>query len=156
VFTSISHSARWQNVVLLENFRDWMKKYPGGGWPEKVSQKISQIAKEKGAAPPSFMQVEGGKELLPLLKLALAGGRMPGVTYSFSPTGRYGGKRIAHMVSLVHLDEKYACILDNNFPGDNRYEWISVNDFVRTFTGGGKSGWAVILLDPGPPTLPWN
>lgn len=155
VFTSISHAARWSRVELLENFRDWMRKYPGGGWPEKVDTMIGKIAKEKGVPPPLYMQVQGGREKLDLLRAALASNRMVCVTYSFSPTGRYGGKRIAHMVNLVHLDDKYACILDNNYPGENAYEWISVDQFVQTFTGG-KSGWAVILIDAGPPPLPWN
>jgi hypothetical protein len=39
---------------------------------------------------------------------------MPAVTYGYSP--RYGG-RVAHMVNLVHLSERWAAILDNNFPG---------------------------------------
>lgn len=155
VFTSISHSARWSNVGLLENFRDWMKRYPGGGYPSKVDQKIAQIAKEKGVPPPAYLQIEGGRETLDVLRAALASGRMPGVTYSFSPTKRYGGQRIAHMVSLVHLDDKNAAILDNNYPGIDKYEWISVEEFLQTFTGG-RSGWAVILLDAGPPPLPWN
>lgn len=155
VFTSIAHSARWQRVELLENFRDWMKQYPGGGYPEKVTQKIAEIAKEKGVPPPAYIQIEGGREVLDTLRAALASGRMPGVTYSYSPSGRYYGKKIAHMVSLVHLDQKWACVLDNNFPGEDKYEWMSVEEFLRTFTGG-RSGWAVVLLDPGPPPLPWN
>lgn len=155
VFTSISHSARWQRVDVLENFQAWMKQYPGGGWPDKTAQKIAQLAKERGVTPPPFIQVEGGREVLEILKAAIDSGRMPAVTYSFSPTGRYGGKKIAHMVSLVHLDEQYAVILDNNFPGEATYEWCSIDEFLRSFTGG-RSGWAVILLDSGPPPLPWN
>jgi hypothetical protein len=156
VFTSISHSARWSHVELLENFRDYMRKYPGGGWPDKVTKMVNQIAKDKGALPPPYLQVEGGRELLDVLRAALASNRMPAVTYSLSPTGRYGGRKIAHMVSLVHLDDKRACVLDNNFPGDDKYEWMSIEEFVHTFTGGGRSGWAVVLLDAGPPPLPWN
>lgn len=155
VFTSIAHSARWQHVELLENFHDWMKQYAGGGYPEKVNQKIAQIAKEKGRPPPRYLQVEGGRELLDLLRAAVASGRMPAVTYYFSPSGRYRGQRILHMVSLVHLDSQYACILDNNYPGVDQYEWLTVDEFLRAFTGG-RSGWAVVLLDAGPPPLPWN
>lgn len=156
VFTSISHSARWAHVELLENFRDYMTKYPGGGWPEKVDKYIAKIAKDRGVAPPQYVQVEGHREVLATLKAALKSGRMPAVTYAFSPTGRYGGRKIAHMVSLVHLDEKYACVLDNNYPGEDKYEWMSVDEFYRSFTGMGGSGWAVVLLADGPPVLPWN
>mgnify|MGYP002784804465 CR=1 FL=1 len=155
VFTSIAHSARWQRVELLENFRDWMKQYPGGGYPEKVNQKIAQLAKERGQAPPRYLQIEGGRELLEVLRAAVASGRMPSVTYFVSPSGRYRGQRIAHMVSLVHLDDRYACVLDNNYPGVDQYEWMSIDEFLRSFTGS-RAGWAVILLDPGPPPLPWN
>lgn len=155
VFTSISHSARWSNVELLENFRDWMRKYPGGGYPQKVDQKIKQISKEKGVPVPQYLQVEGGRETLDILRAALASGRMPSVTYSFSPTGRYGGKKIAHMVSLVHLDSQFACVLDNNYPGEDKYEWMTVDQFFQTYSGG-RSGWAVILLDAGPTAFPWN
>jgi hypothetical protein len=157
VFTSISHSARWQNVAVLEGFRDWMRKHPGGGYPQKVDRMIAEICNEKGVPPPSYLQVEGDD--LEVLKTACRSGRMPGVTYSYSPTGRYGGQRISHMVSLVHADDRHFVILDNNFPGragqENTYEWMTPAEFKKTYTGG-RSGWAVILLDPGPPLPPHN
>ncbi len=148
VFTSISHSARWQGVDLLADFRDWMRQHPGGGYPQKVDQMIQQIAKEKGLPVPRYIQVEGND--LQVLRAACRTGRLPGVTYSFSPTGRYGGGRISHMVSLVHADEKHFVVLDNNYPGDTNYEWLSPEEFQRTYSGGG-GGWCVILLDSPPP-----
>lgn len=148
VFTSIAHSARWQNVRVLEDFRDWMRRYPGGGYPEKVKAKITQICRERGVPEPEYIQVQG--EDLEILKIACKSGRMPSVTYCFSPTGRYGGGKIAHMVSLVHADENWFCILDNNYPGVDKYEWLTPAEFRRTYTCG-SGGWAVILLSPGPP-----
>lgn len=153
VFTSISHSARWQGIAALADFRDWMRKYPGGGWPEKVDQMIDKICREKGVAKPDYVQVEG--QDLEILRKACSSGRMPGVTYSFSPTGRYGGGRIAHMVSLVHADGQWFCVLDNNFPGADQYEWMSPDEFRKSYTGG-RSGWAIIFLAPGPPPPPRN
>lgn len=158
VFTSIDHSARWQQVPQLIGFRDWMTKHPGGGYPSKVTKMISLICKERGMPEPAYIQVEGAD--LEVLKKACASGRMPGVTYCFSPTGRYGGSRIAHMTSLVHADEKYFAILDNNYvqpgvPADKEIEWLSPEEFKRTYTGGG-GGWAVILLSSGPPPVPRN
>lgn len=153
VFTSITHSARWQNVPLLENFRDWMKQFPGGGYPQKVDEMIAKIAKEKGIAAPAYIQVEGDD--LEILKLACKTGRMPGVTYSFSPTGRYGGQQIAHMVSLPHADNQFFAVLDNNYPGDTAYEWLTPEEFKKTYAPGGR-GWAVILLNPSPPMPPKN
>ncbi len=148
VFTSISHQARWQGVDVLANFRNWMHSKPGGGYPEKVDAMIQRICKEKQATVPNYIQVEGDD--LETLNLALKTGRMPCVTYSFSPSGRYGGQRIAHMVNLAHLDSKWAAVLDNNFPGT--YEWMTPAEFQKTYA----PGWAVILLDAPPPPIPHN
>lgn len=152
VFTSIDHAARWQGVDSLVGFRDWMTRYPGGGWPQKVDQMIAKICKDRGVAKPRYLQVEGRD--LEILRTAIQSGRMPGVTYGYSPSGRYNRKRISHMVSLVHADEKSWAILDNNYPGN--YEWMSNKEFLAAYTDTGGSGWAVILLDPGPPPSPYN
>jgi hypothetical protein len=120
-----------------------------------MAERIKLICKDRGVPEPDYIQLEGGKEIFDILRSALAGGRMIGVTYSFSPTGRYNGQRISHMVNLVHLDERSACILDNNYIGTDKLEWITVDEFAKTFTGG-RSGWAVILLNAGPPVFPWN
>jgi hypothetical protein len=153
VFTSIAHSARWQNVPSLEDFRDWMTKHPGGGYPQKVTQMILRKCQETGVPEPAYVQVEGKD--LEILKLACKTGRMPAVTYSYSPTGRYGGGRIAHMVSLPHADNAWFCVLDNNYPGVDAYEWMSPDEFQKTYSAGGN-GWSVILLSPGPPPVPRN
>ena len=154
VFTSIGHSADWQNVEVLKDFRDWMTKHPGGGYPSKVDSMIEKICAEKGVPKPGYLQYEGGQT--ELLKMACKLGRMPAVTYCVSPTGRYGGSRIAHMVSLVHADDKGNFgILDNNYPGADQIEWLNEDEFKRTFTGMG-GGWAVILLAPPPPPVPRN
>jgi len=155
VFTSIHHSATWQDVPPLQEFPKWLidKGIPGGGYPEKVTKLISQMCKEKGVPEPEYIQVQGDD--LEVLKLACKTGRMPGVTYSFSPTGRYGGQRIAHMVSLVHADDSWFCVLDNNYTGATKYEWMTPAEFRKTYTGG-RAGWAVILLRQGPPPAPKN
>jgi hypothetical protein len=151
VFTSISHSARWQNVKVLQDFRDWMRSKPGGGYPSKVDRMILKLCSERSQPVPDYLQVEGTD--LEILKKACRTGRAVCVTYSFSPTGRYGGGRIAHMVNLVHADDRHFVILDNNYPGANAYEWLSPEEFRRTYTGGSQ-GWAVILLSPPPPPPP--
>lgn len=157
VFTSVGHAARWQSVLALEDFQAWMKRYPGGGWPEKLDQMIDRICREKGLPKPDYIQVQGGREILPIIQAAASTGRMPCVTYSRSPTGRYNGKPIAHMVNLAHADAAQVAVLDNNYltPTDNAFEWMSIDQFLRTFTGG-RSGWAVILLAPPPPPFPYT
>lgn len=158
VFTSIMHSARYQHVKVLEDFQDWMKQYPGGGYPDKVKQKIAQVCKERNVPEPAYIQVQGKD--LEILKLACRTGRMPAVTYSYG--SRYGGSKIAHMVSLPSAGagegpdgRGWYVVLDNNFPGANAYAWLSEADFLHTYAAGGQ-GWAVILLDCGPPPVPHN
>ncbi len=156
VFTSVTHAARWQHVEVLEEFQAYMRKYPGGGWPDKLAQKINDIARAKGVPPPKFVQAEGGEaELLPLVEAILKSNRMACITYCYSPSGRYGGRKIAHMVNCVYLDDKHACILDNNYPGTAKLEWITRAELGKTLTGG-RAGWVFALLDPGPPPLVWN
>jgi hypothetical protein len=145
VFTSIDHAARWQNVPELIGFRDFMTKYPGGGYPQKVDQ---FIPKKAGGKEVDYVQFTDS-DPAPLY-LALRTGRMPCITYGYSP--RYGGN-IAHMVNLVYLDDKWACILDNNFPAT--YEWVESKEFLRRWKMGG-GGWSLVLLSPGAPPIPRN
>jgi hypothetical protein len=138
-----------------------MTTRPGGGWPEKVDRVIDDLCRARKTPRPAYLQIEGRD--VELLRRACRGGRMPSVTYAFSPAGRYGGARIAHMVNLVHADDRWFAVLDNNFPGT--IEWMSPAEFQRVWTGGGANsggangggqGWAVILLADGPPPPPVN
>jgi hypothetical protein len=155
VFASLRHTGRWQNDPVFGGLFDWMKTKPGGGYPDKVDAMIKQYAQEKGLAVPDYLQVEDAD--LEILKLACRTGRMPGVTYGYSPSGRYNGQRIAHMVSLVAAGvgpQNWWAILDNNYPGT--LEWMSEAEFKKVYTGSQKTGWAVICLDPPPPPPPHN
>lgn len=150
VWTSIHHAALWQGVPALEEFPKWLidKRIPGGGYPGKVADLIPRICKDRGLPVPAYIQVQGDD--LEVLRLACRTGRMPAVTYSVSPTGRYGGSRIAHMVNIVHADEKWFAVLDNNYIGEDKLEWMTPEEFLRAYS----PGWAVILLDNGPPPPP--
>src|SRR5438132_258415 len=92
VFTSIHHAALWQDVPALQEFPKWLqsKGLPGGGYPGNVKSRITQICKERGLPEPEYIQVQGRD--LEILKLATKTGRLPAVTYSKSPTGRYSGQ----------------------------------------------------------------
>lgn len=148
VFTSIGHAARWQNERRLEDFQKAMRQEPGGGYPDKVD---AMIAKYGPGTP--YLQYEGKDTAV--LTAALGSGRMPCVTYDGHDGVHYAG-RIAHMVNLVAYDEAkdVACVLDNNFVGENELVWLSCQEFRDRW--GGDGGWAVVLLAPPPPPAPHN
>lgn len=152
VFASMRHSGLWADEPVFMALFEWMFTRPGGGYPEKVDRMVQRYCTLEGKALPPYVQIEGS-DLEPLRR-AVQAGLMPGVTYYRSPTGRYGGRRIPHMVSLVAAGPKWWAILDNNFPGT--IEWMSQEEFLRSYTDGSGKGWAIILLTPGPPPLPRN
>lgn len=159
VFRSIDHASRWANVAALYGMPEWMAGHkpviPGGGDPPKVSQLVAKIAAERGLPTPDILQVQNDD--LEILKAALKSGRMVSITYNYSPTpGRYKG-RIAHMVNLVHGDDAWFCVLDNNYIGEANLQWMDPATLKGVYTGGrGGKGWAVILLAAGPPPPPRN
>lgn len=150
VFTSITHSARYQWVEALLGFRKYMEGRPGGGWPEKVTAEVQRYCDKNGLQKPTVIQHAAGD--MEFLKVALRTGRMPAVTYDGRDGVFYRG-RIAHMVNLVHLSDRWAVILDNNYPG--QYLWMSPEEFRSRWLGNG-GGWAVVLLDSPPPPVPVN
>lgn len=153
VFTSIGHSADWHGIEALVDFRDWMTRRPGGGWPDKVDQMIAARCKEAGVPIPDYVQYEGAD--LGVLDRMCSAGLMPGVTYYRSPTGRYGGSKIYHMTTCLHADGKRYAILDNNYPGDNAVEWMDASEAKRALFDGGRY-WAFAFLRQGPPPVPRN
>lgn len=152
VFRSIDHAARWQNIPALIGFPEWLisKGIEGGGYPAKVDKLIPQICKDRGYPVPDYVQVEDTD--VAILKLASKTRRMICTTYSRSPTKRYGGSHIDHMINLSHFDDDWVAAFDNNFIGDANYEWMSPSEFLRV-ANEGKKYWAIIFLNP-PPTPP--
>ncbi len=146
VFASITWSARYQNERKLFDLFEKMRQEPGGGYPEKVDQMIAKYG--NGA---TYVQYEGNDSTI--LRAALATGRLPCVTYD-GHDPHYAGT-IAHMVNLTHLSSKWACISDNNFPRDDQHVWLTPDEFLQRWRGGGM-GWAVVLIAPPPPPPPWN
>jgi hypothetical protein len=152
VFTSIGMAADWCSEDALVGFRDWMRSRPGGGYPEKVTAMIRAICQERRTSEPRYLQLQGGD--LDLIARAVQQGHLACVTYSKSPTGRYAGRPIAHMVNCVAAragPHKLWAVLDNNFPGS--FEWMSEEEFRATYTMIG-GGWTVLLLRHGPPPPP--
>jgi hypothetical protein len=160
VWTSLNHSAYWANVEELFSLQQYMRTQPGGGWPDRVDTVLAKIA-------PTVEYVQYTGTDPGCIKLALKTGRMPCVTYGYSP--RYVGPRnpmgrISHMVNCVHLSDRLACVLDNNFVPDTpqeradpkTYEWMSPAEFVARWTGTDGTGWVVVPLHVGPPPIPVN
>lgn len=146
VFSSVGHAARFQNERRLVNFQADMRKELGGGYPDKLDRMI-----EKYGRGTPYLQYEG--QDLAVLRAALRTGRMPSVTYNGRDVHYHG--TIAHMVNLVHLDGRWATVLDNNFVGADELVWLSPEEFRQRWCGDGN-GWAVILLAPPPPPVPRN
>jgi len=146
-FASVQHSARFQNERRLWTFlNDVAAHERGGGWPAKMDAMIAKYGDGT-----RYLQYEGSDSAL--LEAALKSGRMPAVTYD-GHDPHYGLNRtIAHMVNLVYLDDKYAAILDNNFTADLSLMWMTRQEFLQRWTGGG-SGWAVVLVSPAPAPVP--
>lgn len=152
VFTSLHHASLWQDVPAVTEMPRWMisKGIAGGGYPSKVAQLIPKISQDRGLPTPEFVQAEHYDYAL--LKQVCGSGRMACTTYSKSPTGRYGGSHISHMVNVVHADDKHVVVLDNNYVGENAYEWMSPEEFRKA----GGLEWMVAFVDPPPPMPPHN
>lgn len=152
VFASMSHTGDWQSDELFNRMHKYMESHPGGGYPEKVDAMVKRAATELGLPIPKYIQIQDTD--IDIIKQALKNGYMPCITYGISPTGRYGGKTIAHMVNTVHGKGDTFAVLDNNFPGDNQLEFMNENQFKRAYTALGGKGWCIILLTNPPPPLP--
>ncbi len=150
VASSWEIAMRYQGLDALRGFRDWCAGYPGGGYPVKLDQQMHRFCKEKGLPVPEYLQYEGRDPTI--LRDALRSGRMVAVTYSGRDGVRYPGP-IAHMVCLIHFDEHWACLLDNNGIGENELLWLAPADFLARWTGT-ANGWAVVFLAPPPPPAP--
>jgi len=149
VGTSIEMASDWHHVRGYPGkYQVFLKRFPGGAWPEKAAQQIKEFAKANNVEPFDVLQSTNGD--LELLVSACKKGYMPCITYSRSPTGRYNGQKIAHMVNLrgARCGPSRAWVVkDNNYPG---YEWMSEEDFKRI-----HDGWAVIILNhPDPYPIP--
>lgn len=151
VFDSAHHAGDWQGDPLFYAIFQWMRKHPGGGWPEKFDSMIARASQELGLPIPEYIHVQDND--LEILKLACKNGLMPSSTYSWSPTGRYNGRRIAHMVNVVHASDEWFAVLDNNYIGENAYEWMKPTEFLKSYSGG-RTGWSIILLTKSPPPPP--
>ncbi len=132
----------YQDVEGLNAGKDspvWLmaKARPGGYYPSK----LEALFREAGLQTAWFSAEGSTDELLPIIEHYTRQGIPVGVTMNTGALYKY--KPIAHMVSCIHLDDQWACIVDNNNPG--YYHWMPRDEFARRLTGG-TVGWIVALL----------
>jgi hypothetical protein len=153
VMSSVEMSALWANLEELRGLRNWCAGQPGGGYPAKVDRQLTEFCQTRGIPVPEYVQEEGAG-LLPLVQQVLASGRIACVTYSGQDGVRYRGP-IAHMVCVVHADDRYVAILDNNAIGENDLLWMSPEEFRARFESR-SGGWLFYWKAPPPPPIPHN
>lgn len=146
VTSSIEMQARALGMEDFYGFRDWCANEPGGAYPSKVDDQIKRYCQAKGIPVPRYIQVEGGpQEIQSTLSQLDRSGRCAAITYG---TGeRYGNRQIAHMTFCPRFG-KYGVNLDNNFPGEDAYEWMEPVELVRRVCYPSGSGWVFSFLVP--------
>ena len=152
VMSSLEMAARWQGLEQLRGLRDWCATQPGGAYPGKVDRQIRDFCRSRGVPMPAYLQYEG-RNPGPLLELCEKTGRMACITYGRSP--RYGGP-IAHMVCCAKYGDRWAVVLDNNFPGERSYEWMPRDEILRRIGHPDGNAWIFVWLAPPPPPSPRN
>ena len=156
VMSSIEMAARWHGMEQMRGLRDWCANYPGGAYPEKVVQQIASFCRSKNIPVPAYLQYEG-PDPGPVIEAANKSGRMACITYGYGP--RYNSPYIPHMTACPKYSGNFAVCLDNNFPGENRYEWMAKDELIRRVRHsprGQSAGWVFVWLTSPPPPSPKN
>ena len=154
VFSAIEMAGLSCGLEQMRGWRNWCaENYNGGSWPEKNDACLRDWFAYKKIPPIPYIQYEG-KDPAPFMELCEKTRRPFGMTYGYSP--RYGGRSIQHMVTGVMFRSNYGVALDNNFPGEDRYEWVDRDEFIRRTIYPNKSAWLFCWLPPAPPLSPRN
>lgn len=109
---------RWQGRPATADY--WRRTYGNGEWPEDMAAKFNGE---------HIRFAETTKGDVKFLEWACKTRRGAGVTV-------LGG---AHMVALVHLDSKWACLLDNN--AVDTFIWVPRETFIAEWKA--SYGWAI-------------
>lgn len=143
VGASLLINGAYQGVPGMERGKDsewwrYLKARPGGSYPEKLEADVRKLY-------PGEKWVSWTGRVTDLIEEYTRAGYPVAATMN---TGiQYGWAPIHHMVSVVHLDDKLACVVDNNDPG--RFHWMSAADYKRRFVDG-QTGWLFVWLrNPG-------
>jgi len=113
------------------------KQRPGG----YDSRKFAGLVRDVDMRTPYF-QVEDDVEAVAAVVRHYTEQGVPCAT-TYNTGRRYLWQWIAHMVTTIHLDDEWACVVDNNFP--DAYFWMPASEWKSRVRYGGI-GWAVVLL----------
>jgi hypothetical protein len=127
-------------------------KHKGGNYPRGVDEQLAEWYKLKRLPLPAYGQYEGTAPEETLRKCDANRWLVCG-TYGRSP--RYPGP-IAHMVCFAKYSARLAAVLDNNFPGTDKYEWMEPAELVKRCKATGQSAWLFYWKYPAPPLAPYN
>lgn len=139
VIASILANGRFQGVPGLDAGKAsklWQaaKAAPGGYYPEKLEELIKRVLPGE-----RWFSWEGdGTDLVEEYSrqgYPVGGTMNTGAFYSYQP--------IHHMISVIHMDDEWACVVDNNNPG--KYHWMPRAEYDRRFVDGPK-GWGFVWL----------
>lgn len=145
VISSILVAGRYQSIPaarLQKQAELWRiaKSRPGGYSPEKLRRLVEEIAPEERWA--SYV----GTDSTVLDRLSAQGYAL---CVTMNTGSLYGYRPIHHMVNLLHIDERWAIVVDNNDPGV--YYIMPAPEFRRRWIDGG-TGWAWVWTDLPPST----
>lgn len=127
---------RWQGHYKMANL--WRNTYGNGEVADETWGFEDNLKAKLNKQGVRFAQTTNGD--VAFLEWACSTRRGCGVTVM-------GGR---HMVTLVHFDEEWAGILDNNNP--ETYIWVPRETFVSEWHN--SNGWAVTPVYTPPPPLP--
>jgi hypothetical protein len=129
VHASTVHLLHWQGEHDLAAW--WRRHYRGGEYASRLHARLEQA----GLRYAYTVRGDVG-----FLEWALRTRRGAGITYYPQ-----------HAVNLVHLDDEWAGLLDNN--RIERIVWVRRDEFVRRWQAYG--GWAWTLVYDPPPPIPF-
>ncbi len=139
VISSVLINGAYQGIPALAGLKGsnlWKtaKSRPGGYYPAKLEKLLNEVLPGE-----KWFSWEG--ESTDLVREYSAKGfpvattTNTGALYNYAP--------IHHMISLIHLDDKWACIVDNNDPG--KYHWMPAQEYNKRFRDG-QQGWGFVWL----------
>jgi hypothetical protein len=139
VISSILANGAYQGVPGLDRLKDstlWRtaKSRPGGYYPGKLEALLKQVLPGERwfswEGPTPELVAEYSKRGYP-------------VAATMNTGELYNWQSIHHMISIAHLDDSWACVVDNNDPG--KYHWMTAAEYARRFPDGGQ-GWGFVWL----------